>query len=131
MVGWGYRSTCRYRRRALPTFAHYGCGMWDRRLAEPVVLDNGEVLRTLRDVCNFIAALPERDRQHRKWGTLADCLFNAVRAGRPDVVAIATEQLRHALVTAPLPPLAGNLQKPPAPSAKRRLKCGPKAKPTK
>jgi hypothetical protein len=97
--------------------------MWNRRLAEPVVLDNGEALRTLRDVCKFIAALPERDRQYRKWQALAGCLFNAARTGRAEVIAIATEQLRHALVTAPPPPwwLADDLQKKPeAPNVKRR-----------
>jgi hypothetical protein len=63
--------------------------MWDRRLAEPVVLDNGEVLRTLRDARKYILALPEQHQQYAKWRRLA------------------------ALITAPLPTqlVAGNLQK--------------------
>jgi len=95
--------------------------MWNRRLTEPVVFDNGEVLRSLRDVRKFILALPEEHRQQPKWRTLADCLLNAARTGRADVVAIATEQLRHSLITAPLPPQRLH-KKPPAASVPRLTK---------
>jgi hypothetical protein len=67
--------------------------MWDRHLSARVVLDNGEVLRTLRDARKFILALPEQDQQYTKWRRLADCLLIAAHTGRADVIAIATEQL--------------------------------------
>jgi hypothetical protein len=59
--------------------------MWYRRLDEPVVLDNGEVLRTLRDARRFIAAVPEQDRENPKWRTLA-LLLSGARTGRADVM---------------------------------------------
>jgi hypothetical protein len=62
-------------------------------------------------------------QQHVKWQRLAGCLMSAARTGRWDLIALATDQLEHALS---YPPFAhvklgvGNQKKPTARSAKRR-----------
>jgi hypothetical protein len=104
---------------------------WTERLAEPVVLDNGEVLYTLFDAREFLLALPEQDLRHPKWQRLIGSLLGAAHTGRADVITIATNQLRQALLT---PPFAharlvdDTPKKPPAPSAKHRLTRGRRAK---
>jgi hypothetical protein len=104
---------------------------WTQRLAEPIALDNGEVLYTLRDARKFILALPEYDLRHAKWQTLAGSLLSAAHTGRADLIGIATEQLRQALLTPPFAPARvadTPPKKPPALSARHRLRRGRKAK---
>lgn len=100
---------------------------WTQRLAEPIVLDNGQVLYTLHDARKFILALPEQDLRYAKWQTFASSLLSAAHTGRVDVIGIATEQLRQALLTPPFAPvrLADNSppKKPPAPSVQRRRRA--------
>jgi hypothetical protein len=97
---------------------------WTERLAEPVVLDNGEVLYTLFDARKFLLALPEQDLRHAKWQAFVGTLLGAAHTGRADIISIATKQLREALLTPPFAParLAEDPppKKPPAPSVKRR-----------
>lgn len=105
---------------------------WTLRLSYPIALDNGEVLLTLRDVRKFILALPEQDLRYAKWQTLAGSLLTAAHTGRADLINIATERLRQALLTPPFAPvrLAGNdtpTEKPPAPSIKRRRQAKQRA----
>jgi hypothetical protein len=105
---------------------------WTQRLTVSIVLDNGEVLYTLRDAREFLLSLPEQDLRYAKWQTLAGSLLRAAHTGRADIIGIATEQLRQALLTPPFAParLANDTppKKPPASSAKHRLKRSRKAK---
>lgn len=105
---------------------------WTQRLAESIVLDNGEVLCTLRDAREFLLSLPEQDLRYAKWQRVVGSLLGAAHTGRADIISIATEQLKQALLTPPFAParLANETppKKPPAPSAKRRLKRGRRAK---
>jgi hypothetical protein len=93
---------------------------WTKHLTEPIWLDNGEVLRTLRDARKFIIALPEEEQHYAKWQRLANLLLIAAQSGRAQMIRIATDQLRQALSTPPFAPvgLAGDTppKKPPAPS---------------
>jgi len=97
---------------------------WTQRLTEPIALDNGEVLRTLRDARKFILALPEQHQGYVKWQSLARLLLIAAQIFDPDVIAIATEQLRQALRTEPFAPgvrlVDDTLPPSSAPSVKRR-----------
>ena len=70
---------------------------WTERLAEPVVLDNGEVLYTLFDARKFLLALPEQDLRQAKWQAFVGSLLGAAHTGRADIISIATKQLREAL----------------------------------
>jgi hypothetical protein len=105
---------------------------WTARLSEPVVLNNGEVLRTLGDAREFILALPEQHRDNAKWQRVASLLSVAAKLNRATLTATATVELWKALRTPPLPPvrLADDppSKKPPAPSAKHLLKRGRRAK---
>lgn len=100
---------------------------WTQRLAQPIALDNGEVLYSLRDARKFILALPEQDLRYEKWQTVVGSLLSAAHTGRADIISIATEQLRHALLTPPFAPrrLANDspAQNPPAPSVKGRRRA--------
>jgi hypothetical protein len=105
---------------------------WTTQLSEPIVLDNGKVLRNLSDARKFILALPEQHRAFAKWQRVASLLSVAAKFDRADLIATATVELWKALRTPPLPPvrLADDppSKKPPAPSAKHLLKRGRKAK---
>lgn len=97
---------------------------WTARLSHPIALDNGEVLLTLRDARKFILALPEQHRNYAKMKRVASVLLVAAQIDRPDIIAIATEQLRRALMTRPFPPVRLAEDTPPnnpaAPSVTRR-----------
>lgn len=99
---------------------------WTTRLSEPVVLDNGEVLRTLSDAREFILALPEQHRAFAKWQRVASLLSVAAKFDRADLIATATVELWKALRTPPLAPVrlidVTPPKKPTAPSVKRRRK---------
>ena len=96
---------------------------WTARLSQPIALDTGQVLLTLRDARKFILALPEEDRGYAKWERLARLLLIAAETDRADTIAIATERLRQALQTSPFASVGladEPTKKPPAPSIKRR-----------
>jgi len=79
--------------------------MWTQRLTQPIQLENGTVLLTLRDARKLILSLPEQMQHYAKWQRLAGSLLSAAERGGADIIAIATEQLRQALHTPPYPPV--------------------------
>ena len=102
---------------------------WTQRLAEPIALNNGEVLRTLRDARKYILALPEQVQHHAKWQRLASLLLSAADFGRADLIRIATEQLRQALSTPPLVSMQLAEDTPPKKAPAARVKRHRRPKP--
>lgn len=64
---------------------------WSRRFEEPIVLDDGTTLTTLRDAIRYLAeTVPEAERDHEKVLTAADHLTRSAEQGYPLFFARAT-----------------------------------------
>jgi len=46
---------------------------------EPIELDNGKMMRTLRDAAEHIVSLPPRETKQQHWQTAIDCLLSAAK----------------------------------------------------
>jgi hypothetical protein len=131
MPACGHRSSCHDRRSVSPTFARYSSGMWrwKTRLLRPIRLEDGRTIRTLGDAHDAILQLPEKELRKPQWQALVDLLLSAVATRQHHLLSILTVRLE-----TELPKLAQTTEsalpskKPPAPSARHRLKRGRKAK---
>jgi hypothetical protein len=104
--------------------------MWQTSLLRPIRIEDGRTtIRTLADAHDAILQLPEKELRRPKWQALVGLLLSAAATKQHHLLSILTVRLetelpRLAHITeSTLPP-----KKPPAPSAKHRLKRGRKAK---
>jgi len=79
--------------------------MWSIVLAEPIRLENGQVLRTLEDVRLFLIAIPSDLARHSKWQALFVLLIDAAALGEPELVDLVSENLMIAIETPPYAPV--------------------------
>lgn len=85
---------------------------WSRRFDEPISLPNGRKLATLRDAGEYIAALPPKVHNTKRWEAAAKALMLVVESGDPTMLA------RIGMVRAVNPDKGG----PPEPRQKRAKK---------
>jgi hypothetical protein len=50
---------------------------WARPFDDPILLDDGRVLLTLRDAADFIMKLPKAEQDLEEWQTAIACLIGA------------------------------------------------------
>jgi hypothetical protein len=63
---------------------------WDQRFFDPIILQGPKPLVTLRDVGNYVAALPEHEQRLPHWQTAAELLLMVGnRGGDPMMLRIA------------------------------------------
>ena len=67
---------------------------WDQRFAEPIVLEDGSKLATLRDaIAHLVKLIPKAERNMPEILTASDLLTNAAEHGGPvEFARIATLQ---------------------------------------
>jgi hypothetical protein len=100
-----------------------GMWRWKTRLLRPIRLEDGRIIRTLADAHNAILQLPEKELRRPQWQALVDLLLSAVARRQHHLLSILTARLE-----TELPKLADGTEsvlppkRPPAPSAKHRLK---------
>jgi len=56
---------------------------WDKQFREPIELDDGNVLVSLRDAGTYITQLPPAEHDAREWQTAMHCLIEAADYGGP------------------------------------------------
>jgi hypothetical protein len=78
--------------------------MWSTRLREPIKLENGQVLNTLEDVRQYIAAIPSDLARHEKWHNLSALLIEVVM-GEIELIGVLGELLKRAIETPPFGPV--------------------------
>jgi hypothetical protein len=68
----------------LPTGALLEASGWSKRFAEPIVLDDGARLTTLRDAIRYLAkTVPKAEQNHETVLTAADHLTRSAEQGYP------------------------------------------------
>jgi len=68
---------------------------WSRKFAEPIILQDGRKLLTLRDAGKFIMRLPKAKHNRPEWRLAAAMLMQAAEDGAP--VMLAEIAMRRAL----------------------------------
>ena len=68
---------------------------WGRRFDDPITLPEGRTLRTLRDVGEFITALPKAQHDRPEWQLAVAMLLQAAEAG--GIVMLARIALMRAI----------------------------------
>jgi hypothetical protein len=96
--------------------------MWSILLAEPIMLESGEVLRTLEDARLFLVSIPSDIARHEKWQTLSALLVDAAMSGEAEMVQVVTDRLKQAIETPPFAPV--RLMSQPRPPKVRRRGVG-------
>jgi hypothetical protein len=103
--------------------AGYPAGMWETRLLRTIRLEDGRTIRTLADAHDVILQLPDKELRKPQWQALVGLLLSAAATRQHHLLSILTVRLETELprlahaAESPLPP-----RKPPAPSAKHRLR---------
>jgi hypothetical protein len=69
---------------------------WSRRVDDPIPVQNGKPLFTLREAATYITALPKAEQQAPQWQLAAEMLlFVAERGGDPMLPRIAVMKALH------------------------------------
>jgi HEPN domain-containing protein len=70
---------------------------WSKRLAAPIKLKDGRMLRSLDDACVLLIGLNERSQSAMWCQHAAELLLKAADSGEPGDIEAATIQMRRAL----------------------------------
>lgn len=69
---------------------------WDLRFSEPIVLANGQQLRSLRDAGTYITSLPPAEHEAPEWQTAMHVLIEAAdHAGPVSFARLGVAQALH------------------------------------
>jgi hypothetical protein len=71
---------------------------WDRKLAWPVTVRDGEAVATLSDARRLILNLPDSIQQRVTWQGAAEVLLMAAESGSDGDIEQATLQIERALI---------------------------------
>ena len=70
---------------------------WSARLAAPIHLADGRVLRTLSDVRTMLLKLPDDEQTWWKTNTIADLIIRAARANSAELTAVVSSRIEELL----------------------------------
>src|SRR6202035_3803885 len=62
-------------------------GGWSREFADPIVLPEGEKLRTLRDAATYVTGLPKKETALLEWQAAIEALILVADLGGPTMFA--------------------------------------------
>ena len=60
---------------------------WSREFDDPIVLPEGEKLRTLRDAATYVTGLPKKEAALPEWQTAIEALMLVAERGGPTMFA--------------------------------------------